>query len=104
MSTPHITPEEFNTFANNDTRLMLSNAYRAISYANAWTWLRNFDQESFMFTKDPMIGIITENMIKLGFNDHSGFSFAWTMRQMEILAKNGKKEFLNKFNSVNNYN
>lgn len=96
MSAPIITHDEFNTIKDTHTRTMLSNAYHAVSQANAWDWLKNFNGESFMFSRDPMVGTITKNMGTLGYNGHSGASFGWTMRQMEFLAKYGKDQFLNR--------
>jgi hypothetical protein len=56
--------------------------------------MRNFKGESFMFSKDAMIGKISKNMVELGYDGHSGSSYGWTMRWMEYLAKNGKDAFL----------
>ena len=70
---------------------MLSNMHTAITDANAWEWLRNFNGESFMFSNDPEILLITGKLA--GANNHSGFSFAWTMRQLEGLAKMGPDAF-----------
>ena len=44
-----------------------------------------------------MVNKISENMLTLGFDDHSGASFGWTMRSMEYLVKNGKDAFLTRF-------
>lgn len=70
---------------------MLSNMHTAITDANAWEWLRNFNGESFMFSNDPEILLITGKLA--GANNHSGFSFGWTMRQLEGLAKMGPEAF-----------
>lgn len=70
---------------------MLSNMHTAITDANAWEWLRNFNGESFMFSNDPEILLITGKLA--GANNHSGFSFGWTMRQLEGLAKMGPDAF-----------
>ena len=97
MSTPTITPEEFNTFKDDYIKKVMSNAFHAVCDANAWEWLADFNDTSFMFSKDPMVAKIDNNMVKLGFNDHSGASFGWTMREMEYLAKNEKDKFLNRY-------
>ena len=70
---------------------MLSNMHTAITDANAWEWLRNFNGESFKFSNDPEVLLITGKLA--GANNHSGFSFAWTMRQLEGLAKMGPDAF-----------
>lgn len=91
----HITEAEFNyNIYDNNNRIMLKNAHQAITNAEAWDWIRNFQGQSFMFSDDPMIGEISKNMVSLGYDGHSGSSYGWTMRCMEHLAKNGKDAFL----------
>jgi hypothetical protein len=70
---------------------MLSDMHKAITAAEAWEWLRTFNGESFMFCGDPEIDRIAQKLA--GANNHSGFSFAWTMRQLEGLAKMGPDAF-----------
>jgi len=91
----HITDAEFNyNIYDNNNRMMLKNAHQAITNAEAWDWMRNFNEQSFMFSNDAMIGKISKNMVSLGYDNHSGSSYGWTMRCMEYLAKNGKDAFL----------
>ncbi len=91
----HITDAEFNyNIYDKNNRIMLKNAYQAITNAEAWDWMKNFQGESFMFSNDAMIGKISRNMVTLGYDGHSGGSYGWTMRCMEHLAKNGKDAFL----------
>jgi len=78
-------------------RFMLENAYNAITVAEGWDFMKNFSEESFMFSSSPMTGKIMNKMEELGYLGHSGCSFGWTMRWMEFLAKHGKDEFLAKF-------
>jgi hypothetical protein len=97
MTTPdvHITDAEFNySIYDSNNRIMLKNAHGAITMAEGWDWIRNFQGQSFMFSKDAMIGKISKNMVSLGYDNHSGSSYGWTMRCMEHLAKNGKDAFL----------
>jgi hypothetical protein len=90
-----ITDAEFNyNIYDKNNRMMLKNAYQAITNAEAWDWMKNFQGESFMFSNDAMIGKISRNMVTLGYDGHSGSSYGWTMRCMEHLAKNGKDAFL----------
>ncbi len=86
--------EEFNTITIQHTREMLKNAYDAVNYVEAWDWLKTFNEESFMLSQNPLIWKITEAMEKLGYTGHSGYSFGYTMRAMEFLAKHGKDNFL----------
>jgi hypothetical protein len=91
----NITDAEFNyNIYDSNNRIMLKNAYQAITMAEAWDWMKNFHGESFMFSKDAMIDKISKNMVALGYDGHSGGSYGWTMRCMEHLAKNGKEAFL----------
>ena len=91
----HITEAEFNyNIYDSNNRIMLKNAHGAITNAEGWDWIRNFQGQSFMFSNDEMIGKISKNMVALGYDGHSGGSYGWTMRWMEYLAKNGKDAFL----------
>jgi hypothetical protein len=67
---------------------MLQDAYDAISQCELWDWMRTFTphpNDGFMFSHDPNLTRITDVM-KYG---HSGASWGWTMRVMEIVAKTG---------------
>ena len=33
-------------------------------------------------------------MIELGYDGHTGFTFGWTMRQIQSIAKQGEKKFM----------
>ena len=78
---------------------MLENAYNAITLSEGWDFMRTFNdnQNGFMFSDNPMTGKIMSKMEELGYSGHSGFSFGWTMRNMEFLAKHGKEVFLARF-------
>ena len=90
-----ITDAEFNyNIYDSNNRIMLKNAHQAITNAEAWDWMKNFQGQSFMFSNDAMIDKISKNMVALGYDGHSGGSYGWTMRCMEHLAKNGKEAFL----------
>ena len=67
---------------------MLNNGAAAVTAAEAWDWLRQFNEESFMFSNDPMVQRITDKMGEYA-NHHSGASFGMTMRVMEHIAKHG---------------
>lgn len=77
-------------------RIMLENAWQAITQTNTWDFVSQ-DIESFMFSMDLRIDTIAEKMEELGYNGHSGCSFGSTMRNMQYLAKNGFDKFKNKF-------
>ena len=50
-----------------------------------------------MLSRDERILIITKKMEELGYKGHSGFSFGWTMRNMQYLAQNGVEKFKEEF-------
>lgn len=74
------------------SRVMLENAWQAINLTENWGFMTE-TIENFMFSNDKRISIITEKMEELGYYGHSGFSFGWTMRNMQFLAKNGLEKF-----------
>ena len=80
-----IVPGEFKYIKSSHSRDMLQNAYKAITQTETWDFVKK-DIDSFMCSTNPEMG-------ELGYDAHSGFSFGWTMRQMQFIAKNGEKEF-----------
>jgi len=77
---------------NEHSREMLENAWQAINLTENWGFVSQ-PTESFQFSEDNRISIITEKMEQLGYYGHSGCSFGWTMRQMQFLATNGVEKF-----------
>ena len=68
---------------------MLQDAYDAISKCELWDWMRDFTphaNEGFQFTQHPNLTLISG---ELKYTGHSGSSWAWTMRVMEMIAKKG---------------
>ena len=74
-------------------KTMLVNAFQAITQTETWDFVKQ-DCESFMFSQDPKISIISEKMIELGYDGHSGCSFGCIMRDMQYIAKHGEKKFM----------
>jgi hypothetical protein len=78
--------------------MMLRDMDAAITQCNLWEWLREYTPEEgkgFMFSHHPNLDKINAAM---KYQGHSGSSYAWTMRQMEYIAKHGWTlfEFANK--------
>lgn len=73
-------------------RSMLENAWQAINLTETWDFVSQ-PTESFMFSDDDRIWVITKKMSELGYDGHSGFSFGWTMREMQFLAREGVEKF-----------
>jgi hypothetical protein len=78
-------------------REIYENAWQAISLTNMWDFVKQ-DIESFMFSLDPRLDIISEKMAEIGYNVHSSASFGRVMRQMQFLAKFGEDKFKECFN------
>lgn len=73
--------------------LMLVDAYNAIEEAGQWAYMRKESTPGnggFMFCNDQELAQISQCMQYTG---HSGGSFAWTMRVMELIAKEGWERF-----------
>jgi hypothetical protein len=80
------------SFAGQDT-YMLSSAYKIIQGNEAWNLLRNFQGESFMFSRNPRIKNLMDDINDAYGGGHSGSSIGTTMRNMEYIAKNGFDEY-----------
>jgi hypothetical protein len=83
---------KFEYISNHNDREMLVNAWQSISQTNLWDFVRE-PIESFMWSNDPRIEVISEKMEELGYHEHSGSSFGITMRNMQYLAQNGENKF-----------
>jgi len=73
-------------------REMFENAWQAINLTETWDFVSQ-DIESFMMSTDRQICTITNMMEQLGYCNHSGFTFGFTMRRMQYLATHGEEEF-----------
>ena len=85
-------------YVDDNSRIIFENAYQAISLTEMWDYMKK-DRESFMFSSDKEIEIISKKMADLGYDGHSGSSFGITMRNMEYIAKNGYHAFKTQFYS-----
>jgi len=83
---------KFDYVESTHTKEMLANAWQAINLTETWDFVR-MPIESFMLSRDDKIWVITAKMKELGYYGHSGFSFGWTMRQMQFIAQHGEKKF-----------
>jgi hypothetical protein len=84
---------QFMYVKDKNSREMLVNAWNAINQLELWNYMRR-ETYSYMFSDDEEICKITLKMEELGYNGHSGFSFGWTMRQMQYIAKNGEETYM----------
>jgi hypothetical protein len=73
--------------------IMLADAHQAVIKTNLWDYLRlpsTPGKDGFMFCTDLELVKLSHAM---KYDGHSGVSYAWTMRQMEYIAKNGWDAF-----------
>ena len=83
---------EFKYISSYHERVMMTNAWQAITQTETWDFVKQ-DIDSFMFSLDPQISIISNKMEELGYKAHSGTSFGWVMRNMQYIAKHGETKF-----------
>ncbi len=77
---------------NDDELDMLKDAYVAITRTDMWSWFADYvPEQGFALSTHPNMDKIDKAM---HYEGHSGFSYAWTMRQMQIIAKNGWEVYL----------
>jgi hypothetical protein len=87
------------SFKGHSQEKMLSNMYEAINELKLWDWLRTFTPEKkdgIMWSPAPEISKIG-NHPKVDSDGHTGASFAWTMRHMEVIAKKGWRYYYTEF-------
>lgn len=73
---------------------MLEDGYETITKLDLWKWLAEYipeENKGFMFSENENISKIV-NTMKIG---HSGATFGWIMRHMEMIAKKGWEYYVN---------
>ena len=85
---------DFSFITDKSTRFMVEDAYNAVdSTPGAWEVLRTWEPEKgFMFSHHPVIDAVGKKM----YDGHSGASYGFTMRHMQLLAKVGYEEYKRK--------
>jgi hypothetical protein len=96
QSNTKLIPGQFLYIKQEAKRYMLQNAWLAIQQTETADFVKK-DTETFQWSSDPKIWIITAKMEELGYDGHSGFSFRWTMRQMQFIYRFGEEEFRKKW-------
>lgn len=76
-------------------REMISSAFRAVNDCEGWEILRNFDDESIIYSRNDNIKRLCNRVNDYYNGGHSGCSMGITMRNIEYIAKNGFKKFKN---------
>lgn len=90
MSSPTSSP--FDYITNDFEKIMLDTAYQAITSLELWDYMKK-PTDSYMLSSDQELSLIMNEIIKLGYDGHSGGSFACTMRTMQYIAQNGLFKF-----------
>jgi len=86
-----MTEQSIFNYTDDHSRVMLENAYTAISLTEMWDYMKK-NSDSYMFSSDKEIKIISDKMEELGYRGHSGASFGLTMRNMQFIALHGLEE------------
>lgn len=74
---------------------MLNDAYQAVTCTGNWDNMKNFNGESFMFSREPWVSNIMTAMHHR--DQHSGASFGLVLRTMEYIAKHGWDSYADRF-------
>lgn len=76
--------------------IMLADAHQAITKAGLWKYFAlptTPGKDGFMFSTDNELVVLGKCM---KYDGHSGASYGWTMRIMELIAKNGMESIRTK--------
>ena len=89
------TPNLFAFVTNRQTYEFLLSAHQSISECELWDWLRSYDPErGFMFDNSAETLQIHKHMEKNPVNNnHSRSSYAYFLREMQYIAKNGYRQY-----------
>ena len=86
---------------NNDFTPCLQNMYEAIDELKLWDYIRDnppSDNTGYMFSNDINISRISNHQ-KVIDSGHTGATFAYSMRIMQMISKNGFNKFKEDFNN-----
>ena len=82
----------FDYIEDNHDRNMIRTAYQAVKNLELIDWLKTFtpDRYGFALSLDPNISRIMTEIDRIpGSPGHSGFSFNWTMHELQYIVVNG---------------
>ena len=82
----------FDFITNSYEKIMLDTAYQAITSLELWDYMKK-PTDSYMLNSDNELHRIMDEIVKLGYDGHSGGSFGYTMRAMQFIAKYGLDEY-----------
>jgi hypothetical protein len=76
-----------------ETRSIIKYGYDAVNQLELWQYMKKY-QDNYMYNTDIELNIIFNKIEELGYTGHSGFSFAWTLRQLQYISQKGEEEFM----------
>jgi hypothetical protein len=92
VNNEEINSGNFHYIKDHNSRIIMENGYKAVNITKLWCFLKK-PIESFSFSDSPEVRIIYNKMEELGYYGHSGFSFGWTMRNLQDIAIHGERSF-----------
>lgn len=96
LSPEQLAKGKFNYLKSEGDKQMLESAYKAITNLELWDFVKQ-QCDTFMFSEDKRVMAIYNKIEEIGYTGHSGFSFGWTMRQMQSIARYGELEYMNSY-------
>jgi hypothetical protein len=98
LNTPHL----FSFVTDHRTHEFLTSAHKSLSVCELWDWLRTYQpSRGFMFDDSLEGERIREEMKNYPVNNnHSGSSYAYILREMEYIAKNGYQQYAREYVKV----
>ena len=75
---------------------MLINCWQAVLLTNTFYFFKEKPEKTqgYLFSQAPEIKIIISQMKKLpNFVDHTGFTFVWTLRQINYIVIHGEEKY-----------
>jgi len=90
---------DFSFMTEDHERRMVEDAFQAMEKVEgSWAYLSRPEvpekDTGFMFSRDPIVRQISEEVDKNSQIGHSGSSYGWTMRQIEFIAKHGWDDYV----------
>ena len=89
-------------FIDISDRIMFTTAHFAISLLELWDYMKKDPgDEGYMFSNDDEVARISDKILYLGYDGHSGASFGCVMRSMQFIAIHGYDSFREKYIETN---
>ena len=90
----------FDYIEDPNTREMITTAFQAIDLLELWDYMK-LETNSYMLSEDANVRRIYNKIEDLGYWGHSGFSFGWTLRTLQKIARIGEQAFMVEWTTPN---